>query len=300
MQDGLPAEELREVVGTEATLKVSSHRFTVAAYSVGMTNRNYAVTGSASGIGAQIRDVLESLGHRVIGIDLQAAEVQADLSTPEGRSSLAPQVSEQLAGQPLHGIVAAAGLGAPKPLTLAVNYFGAVATLQQLRPLLAPQEGRAVAIASASAVLPISQDLLQLCLSGDEATALAYAAEIAQQPGNLIYSTSKRALAQYVRRHAPSAEWAGQGLPLNAVAPGVTETAMVAQYRNDPAAYARLQNSAPMPLGGMSQPIDIAWPVVWLLSAENRKITGQVLYVDAGSEVVIRGEDVWTGVEKKG
>ena len=43
------------------------------------------ITGSASGIGACIKTRMEAQGYKVIGIDLQGQEIDADLSTPEGR-----------------------------------------------------------------------------------------------------------------------------------------------------------------------------------------------------------------------
>ena len=43
-----------------------------------------AISGSASGIGAETRSMLEADGHRIIGIDLCDAEVTADLSTDAG------------------------------------------------------------------------------------------------------------------------------------------------------------------------------------------------------------------------
>ena len=46
----------------------------------------YAVTGSASGMGRAVVDKLTAAGHTVIGVDLSAAEVVADLSTVAGRS----------------------------------------------------------------------------------------------------------------------------------------------------------------------------------------------------------------------
>ena len=51
------------------------------------TQRTAVITGSASGIGAAIRSRLEADGLRVIGIDLAGQEIDADLSTPEGRTS---------------------------------------------------------------------------------------------------------------------------------------------------------------------------------------------------------------------
>lgn len=48
-------------------------------------SRTYVVTGSASGVGACVAGLLRERGDRVVGVDLRDAEVQADLSTDEGR-----------------------------------------------------------------------------------------------------------------------------------------------------------------------------------------------------------------------
>ena len=45
---------------------------------------------------------------------------------------------------------------------------------------------------------------------------------------NQIYGTTKRALALWIRRKAATPDWAGAGIPLNAIAPGVVETPMTA------------------------------------------------------------------------
>ena len=45
-----------------------------------------AITGSASGIGASTRSLLESNSVKVIGIDLHHAEIEADLSEEEAVS----------------------------------------------------------------------------------------------------------------------------------------------------------------------------------------------------------------------
>ena len=56
------------------------------------------VTGSASGIGAAVRARLEKNGDRVIGIDLRNAEIEVDLSTPEGRKRSIAQALEACGG----------------------------------------------------------------------------------------------------------------------------------------------------------------------------------------------------------
>jgi len=47
----------------------------------------YVITGAGSGIGATTTARLRADGHQVIGIDLRGADIEADLSTPEGRGA---------------------------------------------------------------------------------------------------------------------------------------------------------------------------------------------------------------------
>ena len=44
----------------------------------------------------------------------------------------------------------------------------------------------------------------------------------------MIYGTTKRAVSRWIRRESIKADWAGAGIPLNAVGPGIVETPMVA------------------------------------------------------------------------
>src|SRR5665648_770354 len=115
--------------------------------------RTVVVTGSASGIGKATKALLEARGDRVIGVDIRDADITVDLTTAEGRAALVDQV-RALTGGRIDAIVANAGLAHSTPATIGVNYFGAVATLEGLRPLLA---GSAAPRASSSAfvALPI-------------------------------------------------------------------------------------------------------------------------------------------------
>jgi NAD(P)-dependent dehydrogenase (short-subunit alcohol dehydrogenase family) len=65
-------------------------------------SRVSVVTGAASGIGRATKELLESRGQRVIGVDVHDADVKADLSTADGRESLVYGVREHLDG-PLDG-----------------------------------------------------------------------------------------------------------------------------------------------------------------------------------------------------
>lgn len=259
-------------------------------------SRTYVITGAASGIGQATSRLLVERGHRVIGVDIRDADVIADLSTQEGREAMVAGVTAASGGV-IDAVIANAGLSVPKAVTVAVNFFGAVATLEGLRPLLERSDApRAVATASMASLYPPDEVLLEALRTGDESAALARAAELeasTPQDASLIYGTSKRALAQWIRRAAPTPEWAGAGIPLNAVGPGVVATPMTAELTETQAARDSLLQLVPMPLNGIFGPRDVAYLLAWLTSEENAHLCGQVVFIDGGSDAVIRGDSTW-------
>jgi NAD(P)-dependent dehydrogenase (short-subunit alcohol dehydrogenase family) len=251
-----------------------------------------ALTGSASGIGAATADVLRKRGDNVIGVDLHHAEVTCDLSTPEGRETAVKGVLDTCGGE-LDGAVACAGisLSAQRTATLvtAVNYFGAVSFLAGLRPALAkaPQPA-AVAISSNSTiVIPnLPQDLLDACLEGDEARALAVSEEFPWA----AYAGSKTALAHWVRLNAVKEEWVGAGIRLNAVAPGRVRTAMDDEMLADENMRGAIE-SFPIPVGEPARAEEIGGFVAFLLSDQARFFCGSVLFQDGGTDALLRARD---------
>jgi len=258
--------------------------------------RTHVITGAASGIGRATQQLLRERGDRVIGVDIHDADVVVDLTTAEGRASLVSEVA-RLSGGSIDAIHAVAGLAHPVPATVAVNFFGMVATLEGLRPLLAGSAApRAVGVCSMASLMPVDDELVARMAAGDEAGALARAQVNADDPttqGQLIYSSTKKAFAQWIRRTAATPEWAGAGIPLNAVAPGIIETPMVADMIATEEARAALLQMVPMPLNGFAQPIAVARLLAWLTSEENTHLCGQVVFIDGGSDVVIRGDSTW-------
>ncbi|WP_407345559.1 SDR family oxidoreductase [Pengzhenrongella phosphoraccumulans] len=257
--------------------------------------RTYVVTGSASGIGKTTVELLTSRGHRVIGVDLREADITADLTTAVGRAALVDDVADRGDGR-IDGVVACAGLAAPIPATVGVNFFGMVSTLEGLRPLLAKAPApRAVGISSMASLMPSDDALVAAMAGNDEPGALARAAILAESPetGGLIYGSTKKAFSQWIRRTAPSPAWAGAGIPLNAVAPGIVLTPMTAPMLETEEAREQMRGVVPMPLNGFEDPIVIAYLLAWLVSEENTHLCGQVIFIDGGSDVVIRGDSTW-------
>lgn len=258
--------------------------------------RTCVVTGSASGIGKATMELLCSRGDDVIGVDLHDADVNVDLTTADGRARLVSEATK-LSGGKLDVVLAIAGLAHPIPATVGVNYFGMVATLEGLRPLLTRSSApRAAGISSMASLMPADDELVNLCLAGDEPAALARGAELAKDPattGQLIYASTKIAFARWIRRNAASPAWAGASIPLNAIAPGIIATPMTADMIATPEATKALLQMVPMPLNGIAQPIVVARLLAWLTSEENSHLCGQVVFVDGGSDVVIRGDSTW-------
>jgi 3alpha-hydroxysteroid 3-dehydrogenase len=250
----------------------------------------YAVTGSARGIGGAIRARLEAGGHDVIGVDLAGQEVEADLSTPDGRAAAIAAVTD-LADDTLDGLVVCAGLPPtfqPVETVAQVNYFGAVELLDGLRPLLERAEaGSAVAISSNSlgTVPDADEPLIGPLLAGDVDAAVAAAAAL---HGTQVYGMSKRALARAVRHRAPT--WAEAGVRLNAVAPGATQTALFQETLDDPE-IGRFVADFPIPVGRRGNVDDIA-QAVWFVLVEATFMVGSVLFVDGGSDAELRPDVV--------
>jgi NAD(P)-dependent dehydrogenase (short-subunit alcohol dehydrogenase family) len=255
--------------------------------------RTYAVTGSGSGIGAATTAFLRERGARVIACDLKDAEVTGDLSTPEGRAAVADGVA-RLAGGRLDGVVANAGGGAPQTM-LQLNFFGAVATLSSLRPLLAKApEPRAVAVSSIASLQPVEAGLVEACLSGDEAAAVsAQDAAIAMGDAGSLYAAAKTALNRWCRKAATGPDWAGKSIPLNVVAPGVIDTPAAAWILDNPEARAEMMSRTPLPTVRPGRPDQMAALIAWLAGPENALMSGQVLFADGGVECAARGELRW-------
>jgi NAD(P)-dependent dehydrogenase (short-subunit alcohol dehydrogenase family) len=263
--------------------------------------RRICVTGAASGIGAALCQLLKARGDVPIGVDVKLAadvDVLADLSTPSGRLAMVEGVHKMIGSGPLDGIVANAGTAQYNHSTVSINFFGATATLEGLQPLLLRStKPRAVATLSVATVLPCRKELVDLMLSGEEEAAIALAKSMESDPAQaaLLYSSSKNALARWLRKKSVSPEWAGKGIPLNGVGPTVIETPMVAQFLSTAEGRHQMEKSIPLPLhpGTWGQAGEVAKLLAFLVSEDNSLCSGQVIFIDGGFDALTRGDDIW-------
>jgi 3-oxoacyl-[acyl-carrier protein] reductase len=95
-------------------------------------------------------------------------------------------------------------------------------------------------------------------------------------PGQTNYAAAKAGVIGLTRVLAK--ELARRGISVNAVAPGVVETQMMADIREE----MRAEYIKQIPIGRFAKPADIANAVLFLASEESGYITGQVLPITGG------------------
>lgn len=234
------------------------------------------VTGARGGIGRIVAARLRDEGCRVAAVGRDAAAmadvpadalIEADTTTPEGAASAVAACQAQLGATPdllAHCVgstlIAPLHRSTPAQLrdVLRVNLESALYTLQ------AWVEGRRAAGAPGAAVL-VSSVVARVGVANHEAIAAA--------KGGL------EALAR-----GAAATYAPQGLRINVVAPGMTETPMTAgMLRTD---ALREGAGRQYPLGGVQQAGQVADAITWLMSDGACRLTGQVIAVDGGFTTV--------------
>ena len=259
-----------------------------------MTNP-IVVTGTASGLGAAIVGRLRRAGHTTIGVDVRGGDlvdVRADLGTADGRATALAAIVERT--DALDGLVSCAAVSPihPDPATVvSVNAFGALAVLDGLLPLLARgTDPAAVAISSIGAVDgSADESLVAILRAGDEEAARAAAADGRAYRSAIAYSSAKRVVALGVRERART--WGEAGVRLNAVAPGRMETPMLDGLLADPLIAAGI-DTLPVGVRASGSADDVAGAVCFLLGPDATFVHGQVLFVDGGTDALLRPDHV--------
>ncbi len=118
--------------------------------------------------------------------------------------------------------------------------------------------------------------------NGGRIVNIASDAGRAGSTGEAVYSGAKGGVISFSKTLAR--ELARDGVRVNVVAPGPTETPLVDEMREDSDLGEKILGSmaSQIPLGRMAEPEDIAGAVAFLVSDDASFVTGQVLSVSGG------------------
>lgn len=257
----------------------------------------YAVTGSASGMGAKVAEKLRAAGHTVIGVDVKDAEVVADLSTVAGRRAAADGVLAAADGR-LDGAVLAAGLGPgegpDRPRLIAqVNYFGVIDLLDAWRPALAATGHAKVVVFSSNSTTTtpmVPGRTVRAFLGRDADKAVRSVRFFGKNAAAILYAASKIAVSRWLRREAVKSEWAGSGIRMNALAPGAIMTPLLEEQLSSPK-QEKLVRSFPVPTGGFGDAGQLADWAIFMLSDAAEFLCGSIIFVDGGTDAYFRADD---------
>ena len=194
-----------------------------------------------------------------------AGTVRADLTDPAQAESLIAQV------------VATYGR-----LDVAVNAAGTLGTLAPLAEL--PDETwRNVVDTNLNGVFNAMKHQINAMKGAGGGTIVNVSSNIGphtRRPGLSAYAASKAAVSVLTRNAAR--EYIGEGVRINAVSPGASDTPM--SYRPGESREDRdARVKAAVPAGRVSTPQEVAEAVLWLASEESSFVVGTDLVVDGGA-----------------
>ena len=242
-----------------------------------LEGKTILVTGASSGIGKATAIGCSKLGARVVITGRDEARLQQTLSSLEGEGHVV--ITADLGEDDgirflvervpvLNGIVHAAGISDTVLFQFLkkerlenifnINFFAPVVLSQLLLKKKLLQKGGSIVF-----------------LSSIDGPVTAHI-------GNSMYSATKGALSAMMQNM--SIELASEGIRVNAVLPGMTETPLI---HNDDITQEQLNKDMELyPLKRYADPREIAWAIIYLLSDASTFTIGASLVVDGGFTIL--------------
>jgi NAD(P)-dependent dehydrogenase (short-subunit alcohol dehydrogenase family) len=232
------------------------------------------ITGGTAGIGLATVRLFTNLGAHVLAVSRKVSE-----ELPEGVLHLAADIGERAA--------ATAIAEGAKELLGGVDVLVNNAAQDHTNLILDTSDDEIDAVLGVDLAAPIrvTREVARVMVEQGTGGAII---NLSSRLGSIgvetmgIYGAAKGGINAFTRHAA--IEFARAGIRVNAVAPGLTETPLVAEWlagQDDPEAF-RARVASQIPQGRIGAPDEVAWAIVWLASDLSPHVTGTVIPIDGG------------------
>lgn len=240
-----------------------------------LAGRTALVVGAASGIGEACAQGLAAFGAHVVCADVDAAGARrtAGAITGEGGAAAGLELDMRDAASCANALRTT---GAPDALVItpAIN-------VRKRASDLTDDDVRRVFELNLVGTFRLMREFGRTMADGGRGGSIVVFSSIRAkvvEPGQSVYAATKAGALQLARTLA--SELGPRGVRVNAVAPGVVETPLTAQIKNNPGWYEAY--AAKSALGRWAQPAEMVGAVVFLCSDAGSYVTGSYLVVDGG------------------
>jgi NAD(P)-dependent dehydrogenase (short-subunit alcohol dehydrogenase family) len=259
-----------------------------------MKNKVVVITGAGSGIGQAAARVFAEAGATVYGagLDDEALSETKKLVDDDGGTFYAQRVDVSNEDD-MRDLIARVEDEQGR-LDVACNNAGTAGSLHFLEDYPVEDFDRVVAINLRGVFLGMKYQLPLMRRGGGGAICnTASVGALTGPAGTSAYAASKHGIHGLTRSAAH--EYARVGIRINAIAPGRTDTPMVAGVALDDSVFsaAFAAEAESIPAGRSAEPIEIARAMYWLCSPAASYVYGHMLVVDGGVTV---GGPPFTGV----
>lgn len=246
-----------------------------------LANKIGLVTGAGSGIGRAIACRFAVEGASLVLSDVSAAGLQetAAMIAESGGHSISALGDVSIRADADRMVQAAVDRWGH--LDIVVNNAGITGSRQAMLAHLTPDEewDRVMAV-NVNGIFRVASAAIRQMLTQDGGTIIniASVAGFVPFPARAAYDTSKGAVIAFTR--ALALDYAANHIRVNAICPGMVETAMTRWRLDIP--ELRQQVLDRIPWGRVGQPEEIASAAVYLASDEADYVTGHMLVIDGG------------------
>lgn len=244
------------------------------------TGKVVLVTGAASGIGRAIALAFGRAGACVVVADtsIEGGHATAAMIVESGGKALFVQSNVARAAE------------VESLIDKTINHYGRLdyainnaAVAEERQPLAEgddEQFDRIMGVNLKGVWLCMKYQLRQMLKQGGGAIVnMASVSGLVGEPNRAVYSASKHAVVGLTKSAA--AEYAREGIRVNALCPAAVRTPMLARaIERDPAIEKKLKAAHPM--GRYAEPAEIAHAALWLCSEQASYVNGHELVVDGG------------------